>query len=61
MPHLIYVCLLRFLLVLTFALSKTKMFKVLFISFVIKQLLTKVTSDIDIYSAKVSIIRQREA
>ena len=49
------------MLVLTFIFSKTKMFKVLFILFVIKQLLTKVTSDIDIYSAKVSIIRRREA
>ena len=56
--HLIYtsyVCLLRFLLALNFVFSKIKMFKLLFILFVIKQLLGNLTSDINIYSAKLSI------
>ena len=62
--HLIYtsyVCLLRFLLALNFVFSKIKMFKLLFILFVIKQLLGNLTSDIDIYSAKLSIIRLGKA
>ena len=54
-PHLI--CLLTsFLLALNFVFSKIKMFKILFILFVIKQLLGNLTSDINIYSAKLSII-----
>ena len=66
-PHDIYiylilcVCLLRFLLALNFIISKTKMFKFLFILFVIKQLLGNLTSDIDIYSAKLSTIRLGKA
>ena len=55
------VCLLRFLLILNLVFSKTKMFKLLFILFVIKQLLGNVISDIDIYSAKQSIIRLGKA
>ena len=56
--HLIYIPVfpLRFLLELNFVFSKIKMFKLLFILFVIKQLLGNLTSDIDIYSAKLSII-----
>ena len=55
-PHLI--CLFTsFLLALNFVFSKIKMFKLLFILFVIKQLLGNLTSDINIYSAKLSIIR----
>ena len=54
---ILYVCLLRFLLALNFVFSKIKMFKLLFILFVIKQLLGNSTSDIDTYSAKLSIIR----
>ena len=45
------------LLALNFVFSKIEMFKLLFILFVIKQLLGNLTSDIDIYSAKLSIIR----
>ena len=56
-----YVCLLRFLLALNFVFSKTKMFKLLFILFVIKQSLGNLTSDIDVYSAKQSIIRLGKA
>ena len=37
------------------------MFKLLFILFVIKQLLGNLTSDIDTYSAKLSIIRLGKA
>ena len=62
--HLIYtsyVCLLRFLLALNFVFSKIKMFKLLFILFVIKQLLGNLTPDIDIYSAELSIIRLGKA
>ena len=44
------------MLALNFVFSKIKMFKILFILFVIKQLLGNLTSDIDIYSAKLSII-----
>ena len=60
-PHLIYIPhLIRlftsFLLALNFVFSKIKMFKLLFILFVIKQLLGNLTSDINIYSAKLSII-----
>ena len=51
-PHLIYVSSLRFLLALNFVFSKTKMFNFLFILFVIKQLLGKVASNIDIYTAQ---------
>ena len=65
-PHLIYIphliCLFTsFLLALNFVFSKIKMFKLLFILFVIKQLLGNLTSDIDIYSAKLSIIRLGKA
>ena len=65
-PHLIYIphliCLfILFLQALNFVFSKIKMFKLLFILFVIKQLLGNLTSDIDIYSAKLSIIRQGKA
>ena len=57
-----YVCLIRFLLALNFVFSKNKMFKVLFILFVITQLLRNVTSSgIDIYLAKQRIIRQGKA
>ena len=49
---ILYVCLLRFLLALNFIFSKIRMFKLLFILFVIKQLLGNLTSDIDIYSAQ---------
>ena len=56
-----YVCLLRFLLALNFVFSKTKMFKLLFILFVIKQSLGNLTSDIDVYSAKQSITRLGKA
>ena len=56
-----HVCLIRFLLALNFVFSKTKMFKLLCILFVIKQLLGHVTSGIDIYSAKQSIIQRRKA
>ena len=47
----VYIC-----LYLNFAFSKTKMFKLLFILLVIKQLLGNLTLDVNIYSAKVSII-----
>ena len=50
-----------YLLALNFVFSKIKMFKLLFILFVIKQLLGNLTSDIDIYSAKLSIIRLGKA
>ena len=57
-----YVCLFRFLLALDFVFSKNNMFKLLFILFVIKQLLGNVTSSgIDIYLAKQSIIRRGKA
>ena len=61
-PHLIYIphliCLFTsFLLALNFVFSKIKMFKLLFILLAIKQLLGNLTSDIDTYSAKLSIIR----
>ena len=64
--HLIYIphllCLFNlFLLALNFVFSKIKMFKLLFILFVIKQLLGNLTSDIDIYSAKLSIIQLGKA
>ena len=49
---ILYVCLLRFLLALNFIFSKIRMFKLLFILFVIKKLLGNLTSDIDIYSAQ---------
>ena len=55
-----YVCLIRLLLALNFIFSKTKMLKPLFILF-IKQLLGNVTSDIDIYSARQSIIQRVKA
>ena len=60
-PHLIYipqlVCLFTFFLIaLNFVFSKIEMFKLLFIWFVIKQLLGNLTSDINIYSVKLSII-----
>ena len=44
------------MLALNFVFSKTKIFKLLFILFVIKQLLDNLTSDIDFYSAKQSIV-----
>ena len=63
-PHLThiyipqFICLLTSLLAaLNFILKKIEMFKLLFILFVIKQLLGNLTSDIDIYSAKLRIIR----
>ena len=64
-PHLMYVphliCLFTsFLLALNFVFSKIKMFKLLFILFVINQLLG-IYLDIDIYSAKLSIIRLGKA
>ena len=59
-PHLVFVCFV-FLLALNFTFSKIKIFKLLFILFVVKQLLGNVTSDIDIYSAKLSIIRLGKA
>ena len=49
-----HVFLLCFLLALTLVSSKTKMINLL----LFKQLLGKVTSDVDIYSAKPHIIRQ---
>ena len=52
----VYIC-----LYLNFAFSKTKMFKLLFILLVIKQLLGNLTLDVNIYSAKVSIIWLGEA
>ena len=55
-PHLI--CLFTsFLQALNFVFSKIKMFNLFFILFDIKQLLGNLTSDIDIYSAKLSNIR----
>ena len=56
-----YVCLLRFLLALNFVFSKTNMLNLLLILFVIKQLLGSLISDIDIYAAKLSIIRLGKA
>ena len=56
-----HVCLIRFLLALNFLFSKTKMFKLLFILFVSQQLLGNVTSGINIYSAKQSIIWRGKA
>ena len=53
---ILYLCLLRFLLALNFVFSKIKMFKLLFTFYVIKQLLGNLTSDINIYSVKISII-----
>ena len=50
-----------FLPALNFVFSRTKMFKLLFILFVIKQLLGNVTLDTDIYSAKQIIIRLLKA
>ena len=50
-----------FLLALSFAFSKMEMFKLLFILFVVKQLLGNLTSDIDIYSAKLTIIQLGKA
>ena len=44
--------LLSFLLALNCVFSKTKMFKVLFVLFVIKQLLGNITSDINIQPSK---------
>ena len=44
-----------YLLALNFAFSKIKMFKLLFILFVIKQVLGNLTSDVNTYSAKLSI------
>ena len=65
-PHLPYIshliCLFTsFLQALNFVFSKIKMFKLLFILFVIKQLLSNLTSDIDTYSAKLSIFRLGKA
>ena len=56
-----FVCLLPFLLALTFAFSKTKMLKLLFFLLVIKQLLGHSTLDIDIYLAKQSVIQLGKA
>ena len=59
-PHLI--CLfISILVALNFFFSKIKMYKLLFVLFVIKQLLSNLTSDVDIYSAKLSIIRLGKA
>ena len=58
---ILYVCLLGFLLALNFVFSKTNTLNLLFILFVIKQLLGSLISDIDIYSAKLSIIRLGKA
>ena len=55
--YILYVCLLRFLPALNFFFCKAKMFKLLFILFVSKQLLGNLTSNIDTYSPKLSIIR----
>ena len=52
----VYVC-----LYLNFVFTKIKMFKLVFISCVIKQLLGNLTLYIDIYSANVSIIRLGKA
>ena len=59
--YLIFVFFTSFLLALNFVFSKIKMFKLLFILFVIKQLLSNLTSDIDTYSAKLSIFRLGKA
>ena len=57
-----YICLIRFLLVLNFVFSKTNIFKLLFIIFVIKQLLSNAQlSGTNIYSAKQSITLQGKA
>ena len=58
---ILYVCLLRFSQALNFVFSKIKMFKVLFIIFVTKQLLGNLISDIATYSSKLSIIRLGKA
>ena len=63
---IIYICHLicfftSFLPALNFVFSKIKMFKLLFIVFVIKQLLGNLTSDIDIYIDKLSVIRLGKA
>ena len=55
--YILYVCLLRFLPALNFFFCEAKMFKLLFILFVSKQLLGNLTSNIDTYSSKLSIIR----
>ena len=49
------------MLELNFVFSKIKMFKLLFILFVITQLLGNLTSDIDTYSHKLSIIQLEKA
>ena len=54
---ILYVFSLLFLLELNFVFSKIKMFQLLFILFVITQLLGNLTSDIDTYSHKLSIIQ----
>ena len=56
-----HICLLPFLLALNFIFSKTNMFKLLFILFVIKQLLDNKTSGINIYLTRQSIIRRGKA
>ena len=52
-----HVCFIRFLLALNLVSSKNRVFMLLFIILVIKQLLCNVTSSINIYSAKQSIIQ----
>ena len=49
-----------YLLALNFAFSKIKMLKLLFILFVIKQLLGNLTSDVNTYSAKAKYYLTRE-
>ena len=56
-----HVFLIRFLLALNLVSSKNKVLMLLFIILVIKQLLGNVTSGIDIYSAKQSIIQWGKA
>ena len=61
MPHLICLFTSFFARALNFVFSKTKMFKLLFMLFVIKESLGNLTSDVDVYSAKQSIIQLRKA
>ena len=56
-----HVCFIRFLLALNLVSSKNRVFMLLFIILVIKQLLCNVTSSINIYSAKQSIIQWGKA
>ena len=58
---ILYVCLPHFFQALNFTFNKMKMFKLLFILIVIKQLLGSLTSDINTYSAKLSTNRLGKA